>query len=306
MKKVLITGGAGFIGSHLVDRLIDEGYQSVVVDNLSNGRLANVNKKADFHKLDIREPKFDLLVTRVRPHCIFHLAAQSSISSALSNSIEHIEINLIGTQKILDVAKNSQVRKIIFASSAAVYSDIDKLPTEEDSPKEPISFYGVTKLCSEYLLQGYHRRFGLPYVSFRIANVYGGRQDSIGEGGVVAIFIQKILDKKEVVIYGDGNQTRDFIDVSDVVSAHISALEKNVIGEFNISTGKETSVNELYKKLLKISRATDNRKYKSLLHKEVKNSSLSPEKFKQSTGWKSKIDLNTGLERTLKHFKSNQ
>ncbi len=304
--RVLITGGAGFIGSHLGDRLIDEGYQTTVVDDLSKGKLENVNRKADFNKLDIRESKFENLVKKLKPHFIFHFAAQSSISSAINNPGEHIEVNLIATQKILELVKKAGVEKVIFASSAAVYSDTDVLPIKEDYPKEPISLYGVTKLCSEYLFRNYYQRFRFPYVCLRFSNVYGERQDSAGEGGVVAIFIRKILDKKEVVIYGDGNQTRDFIDVSDVVSACISALEKNVIGEFNISTGKRTSVNELYKKLLKISRATDNRKYKSLLHKEVKNSSLSPEKFKQSTGWKPKIDLNTGLERTLNRFKGNQ
>ena len=306
MKTVLVTGGAGFIGSHLVDRLIDEGYQVVVVDDLSRGKLTNINKKADFNKLDIRESKFENLVKKLKPAFIFHFPAQSSIESALDNPEEHIKINLITNQKILELAKKAGTEKLIFASSAAVYSDTNDLPIEEDHPKEPISFYGVTKLCSEYLFQIHYRRFHFPYACLRFSNVYGERQDSSGEGGAVAIFIRRIIEGRKVIIYGDGKQTRDFLHVSDAVSACLRGLSKHVVGEFNISTGKATSVYELYQILLNISESKINFEFQELPYIEVKNSFLSPEKFQEMTAWNPEVDLKNGLIKTLNYFKTQR
>ena len=306
MKTVLVTGGAGFIGSHLVDRLIDEGYQVVVVDDLSRGKLTNINKKADFNKLDIRESKFENLVKKLKPAFIFHFAAQSSIESALDNPEAHIKINLITTQKILELAKKAGTEKLIFASSAAVYSDTNDLPIEEDHPKEPISFYGVTKLCSEYLFQIHYRRFHFPYVCLRFSNIYGERQDSSAEGGVVAIFIRRMLKGEKVIIYGDGEQTRDFLYVSDAVSACIETLSPKVVGEFNISTGKATSVKQLYENILEISKTKISFEFQKLRQIEVKNSSLSPEKFIKTTPWNPEADLKNGLIKTFNYFKAQR
>ena len=201
MSKVLVTGGAGFIGSHMVDQLVEEGYKVIIADDLSKGKLENVNNEADFERIDISNNQFTNLIKKIKPDIVFHLAAQSSIARSIKNPKRDIEVNLLATQDLLDVAKEAKVKKLIFASSAAVYAESKKLPLDEENIKEPISLYGVSKLLSEYLLQNYHKIHGLPYTSLRFANVYGPRQDSSGEGGVVAIFTDKILKNDQVTIF---------------------------------------------------------------------------------------------------------
>jgi len=306
MKKILVTGGAGFIGSHLVDRLIEEGYTVMVLDNLSRGSLENVNAKADFERIDISNNQFTNLIKKIKPDIVFHLAAQSSIARSIKNPKRDIEVNLLATQDLLDVAKEAKVKKLIFASSAAVYAESKKLPLDEENIKEPISLYGVSKLLSEYLLQNYHKIHGLPYISLRFANVYGPRQDSSGEGGVVAIFIDKILKNGQATIFGDGTQTRDFVYVSDVVDACLSSLKDNVFGEFNIGTEEETSIVNLYKKLLGLTGVKDNRKFEKRKILEVKRSSLLSEKFRDICGWKPKVDLDQGLKLTFDYFQKKR
>ena len=306
MKKILVTGGAGFIGSHLVDRLIEEGYAVMVLDNLSRGSLENINAKADFEKIDVTSKKFLELMKKITPDIIFHLAAQSDIGQSLKNSRKDIAVNFLATQTLLEQAKVLKIKKIIFASSAAVYAESKKLPVDEENIKEPISLYGVSKLLSEYLLQNYHKIHGLPYISLRFANVYGPRQDSSGEGGVVAIFIDKILKNGQATIFGDGTQTRDFVYVSDVVDACLSSLKDNVFGEFNIGTEEETSIVNLYKKLLGLTGVKDNRKFEKRKILEVKRSSLSSEKFRDICGWKPKVDLDQGLKLTFDYFQKKR
>src|SRR3990167_7552314 len=242
MKKILVTGGAGFIGSHLVDRLIKSGYKTIVADNLSRGKLENVNAKADFEKTDITSKKITDLIKKIKPDVIYHFAAQSNIGQSLKDPQKDISINFLATQTLLDQAKVLKIKKIIFASSAAVYAESKKMPIKEEDLKEPISLYGVSKLCSEYLLRNYHKIHGLPYASLRFANVYGPRQDMSAEGGVVAILIDKILKNDQATIFGDGTQTRDFIYVSDVVKACLLSLRNDVLGEFNIGTAQETPI----------------------------------------------------------------
>lgn len=306
MKKILVTGGAGFIGSHLVDRLIEGGHKTIVADDLSRGRLENVNAKADFEKVDICSKQFISLIKKVKPDFIFHLAAQSDISQSLEDPNKDISVNFLATQSLLDGAKVLKVKKIIFASSAAVYGQSKKLPIDEEDLKEPISLYGVSKLLSEYLLQNYHKIHGLPYASLRFANVYGPRQDMSAEGGVVAIFIDKILKNEKAIIFGDGTQTRDFIYVSDVVDACLLSLEDKANGEFNIGTAQETSILGLYEKLLKLSDAPENIRLAKLRFLEVKRSSLSFKKFNNTCGWQPKVNLDQGLRLTLNYFQKNQ
>ena len=302
-NKVLVTGGAGFIGSHLVDRLIKEGHKVIVADDLSRGRLENVNAKADFEKTDITSKKFPDLIKKNKPDVIFHFAAQSSILKSIKNPSRDILINLLATQYLLDLTKGAKVEKVIFASSAAVYAESKNLPIAEEDPKGPLSLYGVSKLCSEYLLQNYHKIHGLPYTSLRFANVYGPRQDMSAEGGVVAIFIDKILKTDQAIIFGDGTQTRDFIYVSDVVDACILSLKDNVIGEFNIGTANETSILDLYSELLKISGSRSNKLFRAIPHLEVKRSALSFQKYKKRMNWRPRINLGDGLKKTFNHFK---
>ena len=304
-NKVLVTGGAGFIGSHLVDRLIKEGHKVIVADDLSRGRLENVNEKADFEKTDITSKKFPDLIKKNKPDVIFHFAAQSSILKSIKNPSRDILINLLATQYLLDLVKGAKVKKVIFASSAAVYAESKNLPIPEEDTKGPLSLYGVTKLCSEYLLQNYHKIHGLPYTSLRFANVYGPRQDMSAEGGVVAIFIDKILKTDQAIIFGDGTQTRDFIYVSDVVEACLLSLKNDVIGEFNIGTAKETSILSLYKKLIKLSNLKVSRKFKKCRFPEAKRNSLSFKKFQNACNWEPKLDLDRGLKRTFDYFKKS-
>src|SRR3990167_156521 len=306
MSKVLVTGGAGFIGSHLVDRLVEEGHKTIVADDLSKGRIENVNSKADFKKTDVTSKKFLELMKKTKPDAVFHLAAKSDISQSLKDPQKDILINFLATQTLLEQAKVLKVKKIIFASSAAVYAEPKKLPIAEEDPKEPISLYGVSKLLSEYLLRNYHKIHGLPYASLRFANVYGSRQDMSAEGGVIAIFIDKILKSSKATIFGDGTQTRDFVYVSDVVDACLSSLKDNVFGEFNIGTEEETSIVNLYKKLLGLTGVKDNRKFEKRKILEVKRSSLLSEKFRDICGWKPKVDLDQGLKLTFDYFQKKR
>ena len=200
----------------------------------------------------------------------------------------------------------AKVSKLIFASSAAVYARSTNLPIAEENPKEPISLYGVSKLCSEYLLRNYHKIHNLSYASLRFANVYGPRQDMNSEGGVVAIFIDKILKTDQAIIFGDGTQTRDFIYVSDVIDACLLSLNNTVNGEFNIGTAKETSILNLYKNLLVLSGAKDNKKFTKRRFLEIARNSLSSEKFKNTTGWESRVNVDRGLKLTFDYFQKKQ
>ena len=306
MKKILVTGGAGFIGSHMVDQLVEEGYKVIIADDLSKGSLKNVNAKADFEKIDITSKKFKNLVKKFRPDVIFHFAAQSSVTKSIKSPKKDIAINLLATQGLLDTAKEVKVNKVIYASSAAVYARSTNLPIAEEDAKEPLSLYGVSKLCSEYLLCNYHKIHNLSYASLRFANVYGPRQDMYSEGGVVAIFIDKNLKTDQAIIFGDGTQTRDFIYVSDVVKACLLSLRNDVLGEFNIGTAKETFILNLYKKLIELSNVKVNRKFEKCKFPEVKRSSLSFKKFKNVCNWEPKVDLDQGLKLAFAYFQKIQ
>ena len=303
--KFLVTGGAGFIGSHLVDRLIKGGHKVVVIDNLSTGKKENLNKKARFYKADICDKEISQIFKKEKPEIVFHFAAQIDVRKSVENPVEDAKINILGTLNILENCKKYNIRKVIFASTGgAIYGDADIVPTPETYPELPLSPYGIAKLTIEKHLSYYYKVFGLPYVSLRLANVYGPRQNSKGEAGVVAIFCDKMLSKKQPIINGDGKQTRDFVFVDDVVEANISALKKDKVGIFNIGTARETDVNTLFKKLRELTDSKCAKIHGPTLPGEQKRSCLDYSEAKRELGWQPKYSLDKGLKKTVEWFRN--
>jgi len=309
--KILVTGGCGFIGSHLVDRLIKEKHRVVVVDDLSTGNKRNLNPKAKFYKLDIRNPKISDVFKKEKPEIVFHLAAQIDLRKSVENPIENARINILGSLNILQnfIRINQQnlrksASKFIFASTGgAIYGDAALVPTPENYPEFPLSPYGIEKLTIDKYLNYYYKVFGLPYVSLRLSNVYGPRQNSKGEAGVIAIFCDKMLNDEQPVINGSGRQTRDYIYINDVVNACISALKKRKIGVFNIGTTKETGVNTIFRKIRKLTNSNCKEIHISEKPGEQKRSCLDYSKAKKELGWQPKYDLARGLRETVEWFR---
>ena len=241
--KIVVTGGAGFIASHIVDAYIADGHEIHIVDDFSTGREANVNAKAVVHRLDIADSNTVKLITDLKPDVLNHHAAQMDVRRSVADPAFDARINIIGFVNLLQGCVEAEVKKVIFASSGgAVYGDKEPIPAAEDHPTEPLSPYGVSKRTGELYLDYYYTAFGLPYVALRYGNVYGPRQSSKGEAGVVAIFIDRLLSENSPIINGDGKQTRDYVFVGDVVAANLAALRTPFIGAVNIGTGQETDV----------------------------------------------------------------
>jgi UDP-glucose 4-epimerase len=302
--KILVTGGAGFIGSHLVDRLVQEGHEVVVVDNLSTGRRQNVNRAAVFYKRDVRSPRLEAVFRRERPVVLIHLAAQMNVRRSVEDPRFDAEVNIIGTLNVLDLAVRYGVRKVIFASSGgAIYGEQEVFPAPESHPTRPLSPYGLSKLAGEYYLAYYQRASGIHYVSLRLSNVYGPRQDPSGEAGVVAIFAKQMLAGEQPIINGNGRQTRDFIYVDDVVEAHLAVLSKDVQGIYNVGTAQETSINELFRKLATLTKAGCKQVYGPAKKGEQLRSVVDASKLRQEVGWEPRVSLDEGLARTVDYFR---
>ena len=305
-KKILVTGGAGFIGSNLVDELIKKNYKVVVVDDLSFGKRKYVNKKAKFYKLSIENKKLKEVFRKEKPQIVFHLAAQKDVRKSVADPIFDAQINILGSLNLLENCLKYKVKKFIFTSSGgAIYGDTKKVPTPEDHPEWPISPYAVAKLTIDKYLHFYHQVYGLKYVSLRLANIYGPRQDAEGEAGVVAIFINKLLKGKRPIINGDGKQTRDYVYVDDVVRACLLSFKNKITGIYNIGTSKETSVNQLFRKLIKIDKFKIKEKYGPAMPGEQMRSNLSYKKAQKEMGWQSRINLDEGLKKTIEWFRNN-
>lgn len=304
--KILVTGGAGFIASHIVDAYINDEHKVVIVDNLSSGKKEFINAKAKFYETDIRnKEEIEKILEKEMPEVINHHAAQISVRSSVEDPINDAEINILGLLNLLEYGQKNGVKKIIFASSGGVvYGEARTLPTSEDYlPLLPISPYGISKLASEYYLNFYHKTYGINYTALRYANVYGPRQNPHGEAGVVAIFTLKLLKNKVPVINGAGGQTRDYVFVGDVVEANKAALYKDETGSFNIGTTLETNVNEIFGNLQKIIGSNVKAKHGPAKIGEQQRSCLDCRLAQKILGWQPKISLQEGLSKTVEYFK---
>ena len=301
--KVLVTGGAGFIGSHLVDRLVQEGHDVVVVDNLSTGKRKNVNRAATFYKADIQSSRLERVFRNERPSVVMHLAAQMNVRRSVDDPMFDASVNILGTLNVIEQAARHGARKVVFASSGgAIYGEQDIFPAPESHPTRPLSPYGISKLSGEHYLSYYQRVSGIQTVSLRFANVYGPRQDPEGEAGVVAIFIQKMLTGEQPVINGNGRQTRDFVFVEDVVEANLLVMGQGIEGVFNVGTSSETTVNELFA-ILKEQTKSDCKEVHGPAKKgEQLRSTIDATKLRQQLGWEGKVSLSEGLRKTVDYF----
>lgn len=302
--KVLVTGGAGFIGSHVVDRLLQEGHDVVVVDNLVTGKRKNVPKAVQFYKLDIENPKLERIFRNERPSVVFHLAAQMNVRRSVEDPMFDAQVNVLGTLNVLEQASKHGARKVIFSSSGgAIYGEQLAFPAPETHITQPLSPYGISKLCGEHYLSYYHRLSGIQVVSLRYANVYGPRQDPEGEAGVVAIFIQKMLRGEQAVVNGNGRQTRDFVFVEDVVESNLMAMGPTVEGVYNVGTGIETSVNDLFKIVVELTKVDFKEVHGPAKRGEQARSVIDSTKLHRDLGWEPKVDLREGLRRTVEYFR---
>jgi UDP-glucose 4-epimerase len=305
--RCLVTGGAGFIGSHIQDELIKLGYQVTVVDNLSSGKKAYLNPKAKFYKLDIRSASEILdLFKKLKPEVVFHLAAQIEVPYSMAHPLEDTQINILGTLNILEACKLTGVKKIIYSNTGgAYYGDVPQknLPVTEDYPVSlPTSFYGVSKAASEQYVKLYSHVYGMSYVALRYANVYGPRQDGNREAGIVAIFTTKMLAGETPVINGDGLHTRDYIYVGDVVAANIAALNYKNNDYFNISTGIPTSNNEVFATLegyLKTGKPVEHGPDRP---GDARHVILSAQKAKSRLKWSNEVNFKEGVRLTLEAY----
>jgi len=303
----LITGGAGFIGSNVADGMIAEGFEVVIVDDLSNGREENIPGKAKFYKTDVRDRGLEDVFIAEKPDMVIHNAAQLSVRVSVEEPLLDAGINIIGGLNLIDICKKHNVKKIVFASSGGtVYGEQKVFPADESHPLGPISPYGVAKLATEHYLYYYLKIYGLEYIALRYANIYGPRQDPHGEAGVVAIFSNMMLAGEPPLINGDGRQTRDYVYVGDVVRVNIAAIKSDFVGPINIGTGVETDVMALFNILKDASGRDIEEKHGPAMKGEQMRSVLDNSLAGRVLGWKPEVSIEEGLKLTYKWFKENK
>jgi UDP-glucose 4-epimerase len=296
--RVLVTGGAGFIGSHVVDALLDRGAEVAIVDHLRRSPrpwvTAALSRGASLHVAEVQDlDALRVAFAAARPEIVMHLAAQVDVRRSVADPAFDAQVNVAGTVSVLEAARAAGARRVILASTAAAYGDPDALPTPEHAPVAPLSPYGTSKAAAEWYLAQYSRLHGLSTLALRMANVYGPRQDSHGEAGVVAIFAGAALESRAVDIYGDGHQTRDYVFVGDVVRAWVAAAEADVTGALNVSTGTQTSILELVAELGLRHRFVPGRPG------EITHSCLDPSAAERTLGWRARVRLAEGIRLTL-------
>lgn len=303
--KIAITGGAGFIASHIADAYLNMGHDVFIIDNLSTGKRENIPAKATFVEMDLNDSALPGLFMDEKFDIVNHHAAQMDVRVSVQDPGYDARTNILGGLNVYESALKSGVKKIIFASSGGtVYGDQEHFPADEHHATKPISPYGVAKLSNEQYLYYYAHVHGLPFVAFRYANVYGPRQNPHGEAGVIAIFTQKLLRGEQPIINGDGLQTRDYVYVGDVVQANVLALQPQMIGAYNIGTGIETDVNTLFRHLRELTGSTCEEQHAPAKQGEQLRSVLSFERIYAGFGWSPKMDLRDGLEQTVDSFRS--
>ena len=302
--KILVTGGAGFIGSNIVDELIEKKHKVVIVDNLATGNIKNVNKKAKFYKVSVCDKKkIDEIFKKEKIDIVIHHAAQLDVRKSVEDPCVDADVNIKGALNILEACKNTKVKKIIFASSGGtIYGECGTKAPDEKSFANPLSPYGVAKLSVEHYIKAYSALYGLKYTILRYANVYGPRQDVNGEAGVVAIFIGRMTANKEVFIFGNGKQLRDYVYVKDVVSANIKSLTKGNNEIINIGTQKTFSVNQLVKELSVITNYKNKPVFKPKRNGELFKSFLNISKAKKVLNWEPEVSIKEGLKNTVEYF----
>ena len=303
--KVLVTGGAGFIGSHLADALVELGHDVVVVDNLSTGFEQNINPKARFYRLSIGDSELERVFEQERPRVVSHQAAQTVVTSAVAEPIFDAEQNILGSLNVILNCLKFGVDKIVYASSGgAIYGEPQYLPADEKHPINPISQYGISKHTVEHYLYLYSVLDGLNYVVLRYPNVYGPRQNPEAEAGVVAIFAGKMLKGEQPTIFGSGDKTRDYTFVGDVVAANILAMEPGRNGIYNIGAGKETSDQEIFDTVAGVLGYEGTAHYASVRQGEIQRICLDYTKAMRELGWSPKVGLGEGIRKAADYYKS--
>lgn len=302
--RILVTGGAGFIGSHVADACVAAGHEVMVLDNLSSGRKENVPPAARFVLCDVSSDTAEEAVRTFRPEVVSHHAAQIDVRTSVADPLFDARVNILGTLHLLEACRKHGVRKFLFASSGgAGYGEQETFPADESHPVRPVSPYGAAKMAAELYLHYYRAQHGLAWTSLRYGNVYGPRQDPHGEAGVVAIFSERLLRGQTAIIYGDGEQTRDYVYVADVVRANLLALERGDGTALNIGTGIETSVNTLFRALRSLAGSEQKEIHAPAKPGEQRRSCLENRMASYELGWYPETSLDEGLARTLSYFR---
>jgi UDP-glucose 4-epimerase len=303
--KILVTGGAGFIASHVTDAFVAAGHQVAVLDDMSSGKRENLNPKATFYQVDVRDPGVADVMRRERPEVLCHHAAQMDVRRSVADPVFDAQVNLVGLLNLLEHGRQNGLKRVLFSSSGgAIYGEQDVLPATETHKTEPLSPYGITKLASEKYLFFYAATYGISYAALRYGNVYGPRQNPHGEAGVVAIFAEKMLRGEQPVINGEGVQTRDYVYIGDLVRANLAALTSEFTGAVNLGTGIETDVNTIFRLVRKLCESKALEQHGPAKPGEQIRSVIDASLAQRVLGWRPQVSLEDGLRETVAFFRA--